>query len=298
MPSLVPALTMEDAGATALTVTPFADWVAVAGGSAWVAVGTSVKQFDGRDGTELADIALPGETCLAMDVGLDAVWVGACRPGSPSLVRIDPKTAQVIATIPLEVNDLQFEGSVAAGEGAVWAVSLGPQHALVKVDPDTDRVAATFPMDGDAAGVRAAYGGVWVTQPVDDHVLHIDPSDGSVVKTIEVGSGPRFLAVGEGSVWAMNETDGTVSRIDPTTDTVVATILVTSRPVEGGDIAVGGGSVWARISDQLVARIDPATNEVVARYGPPAGSGSVAADDDAAWISAHDVNTVWRLPLR
>lgn len=95
----------------------------------------------------------------------------------------------------------------------------------------------------------------------------------------------------------MNERDGTVSRIDPATDAVTATILVTAVPVDGGDIAVGGGFVWARISDQLVAQIDPTTNEVVARYGPPAGSGSVAADDAAAWISAHDVDAVWRLPL-
>jgi virginiamycin B lyase len=130
-----------------------------------------------------------------------------------------------------------------------------------------------------------------------DTVVRIDPADGTVVREITVGAGPRFLAIGEGSVWAMNERDGTVSRIDPATDAVTATILVTPVPVQGGDIAVGGGFVWARISDQLVAQIDPTTDEVVARYGPPAGSGSVAADDAAVWISAHDVNAVWRLPL-
>jgi virginiamycin B lyase len=99
------------------------------------------------------------------------------------------------------------------------------------------------------------------------------------------------------AVWVMNEGDGTISRIDPATDSVTATILVATRPVQGGDIAVGGGFVWARISDQLVAKVDPTTNDVVARYGPEAGSGSVAADDTAAWVSAHDVNAVWRLPL-
>jgi hypothetical protein len=31
---------------------------------------------------------------------------------------------------------------------------------------------------------------------------------------------------------------------------------------------------------------------------PSAGSGGVAADDDAVWITAHDVTTIWRLLLR
>jgi YVTN family beta-propeller protein len=162
-------------------------------------------------------------------------------------------------------------------------------------------VAATYPIEGvtgDLGGVRAGYGGVWVAVPARNSVLHIDPDDGSVAAEIPVGVRPRFMAIGEGSVWAMNEGDGTVTRIDPETDTVDATILVTPSPIEGGDIAVGGGSVWARVSDQLVARVDPVTNAVVARYGPPAGSGGVAADDVAAWIAAHDVNAIWRLPLR
>jgi YVTN family beta-propeller protein len=170
-------------------------------------------------------------------------------------------------------------------------------QTLVKVDPETDAVVATYPLPGGLSGVRAGYGGVWIAKTDAGSVLHVDPTDGSVLAEIAVGVRPRFLAIGEGSVWAMNEGDGTVSRIDPATDTVTASIIVATRPVQGGDIAVGGGFVWARISDQLVAKVDPTTNEVVARYGPPAGSGSVAADDVAAWISAHDVNAVWRLPI-
>jgi YVTN family beta-propeller protein len=105
------------------------------------------------------------------------------------------------------------------------------------------------------------------------------------------------VALGEGSVWVLNQTDGTVSRIDPQTNSVVATIAVSSTPVDGGDIAVGCGAVWARVDDELVARIDPATNEVVARYGPPTDDGSVACADHVLWISAHDANTIWRVPL-
>ena len=127
--------------------------------------------------------------------------------------------------------------------------------------------------------------------------MKVDPATGAVSKEIPVGGIPRFLAVGEDAVWVMNQQDATVSRIDPKTDSVVATISVGAMPIEGGDIAVGGGSVWVRVTDSLIARIDPKTDRVVARYGPSAGSGSVAADSSAVWVSAHDVSSVWRLPL-
>ena len=63
-------------------------------------------------------------------------------------------------------------------------------------------------------------------------------------------------------------------------------------------MAFGGGFAWARVSDSLVRQIDPATNTVVRRLGTPPGSGSVAADDTLSAISAHDVSTLWRVPLR
>jgi YVTN family beta-propeller protein len=212
-------------------------------------------------------------------------------------VRIDPATGEATATIPLGV-DLQSEGSIAAGEGAVWAISLQPDQVLLRIDPVTGEVAERYPLDGVSAGVRAAYGAVWITRPDEGAVLRVDPSDGSIAASIPVGDTPRFLAVGHDAVWVMNASDGSVSRIDPATNLVTATIPVSTTGIGGGDIAVGGGAVWARVSDVLVSRIDPATNAVTVRYGPPAGSGSVAADDAAAWVSAHDINTVWRLPLQ
>jgi YVTN family beta-propeller protein len=306
--SLVGAVSMDEAGATRLAVT--ADWMAVAGGSAWAAAGAGVEQLDGRTGSAINDIPVPGGLCLGFDVGFGAVWAAGPPEGSPALLRIDQTTGKVVATIPLKVPNLQCESSVGAGEGAVWLISRAPGRVLVKVDPTTNRVTGTFPMPPedpngqhpfatDFGGVRAGFGGVWIADQGQDAVLRMSPADGSIVALIPLGSGsgPRFLALGESSVWVLNQTNGTVSRIDPKTNSVVATIKVSSIPVDGGDIAFGCGAVWARVSDDLVARIDPATNEVVARYGPPSGSGSVACDADVVWISAHDVNAIWRLRL-
>ena len=86
-----------------------------------------------------------------------------------------------------------------------------------------------------------------------------------------------------------------MTRIDPRTgrtDRIAAGVAG-----EGGDLTAGGGSVWARGSGTLLTRIDPGRRRVVARYGPPSGSGAVIVGGGAVWISAHDVNAVWRLPL-
>lgn len=306
---MIAASTLDEAGATRLTVT--ADWLAVAEGSAWAAAGSGVERFDGRDGSVVTSVPVPDGICLGFDVAFGAVWAGASPAGAPSLVRIDAATGKVVATIPLKIAAIQCESSVGAGEGAIWLISTPPDRVLLKVDPATNEVEATFPMppedpDGlrpantDFGGLRAGYGGVWIADQGHDAVLRLSPADGSIVARVPLGSGsgPRFLAIGEGAVWVLNQTDGTVARIDPTKNSVVATVHASATSVDGGDIAVGCGAVWARVSDELVAQIDPATNEVVARYGPPAGSGSVACGDGVLWLSAHDVNAIWRMPLR
>ena len=48
----------------------------------------------------------------------------------------------------------------------------------------------------------------------------------------------------------------------------------------------------------LLVAVDPKTNAVGKRYGPPAGSGAVRAGGGKVWVSAHDVNKVWALDPR
>ena len=95
----------------------------------------------------------------------------------------------------------------------------------------------------------------------------------------------------------MNQLDATVSHVDPKTNQVVATIPVGKGAIDGGDIAVGGGSVWVRVSDSSSSGSTRRPTWSSSATGRARGSGSVAADDDALWVSAHDVSSVWRLPL-
>ena len=65
---------IESTGAVAIGDLGQPDWLVVAGGSAWAAgVGTGVGRLDGKTGKLLGSVAVPGDVCLAMDVGFDAV---------------------------------------------------------------------------------------------------------------------------------------------------------------------------------------------------------------------------------
>ena len=283
------------AGATHIDLTGDPDWVAIAAGSAWVAVTGGVRKVDGASGKVDGLVPIDDVVCLAMDVGFDSVWAGGCQ--KHFLARIEPKTGLLFTPpINLPIRGIQQESSIAAGEGGVWLVAV--DHELVRVDPVTNRADQdTWPLPEGAAAARAGLGSIWVTVTPTDTLLRISPADPKTSQAIKVGDQPRFLAIGDDAVWVMNQGDGSVSRVDKT-GAVVATIPVSSVQIRGGDIAVGGGAVWVRTEQDLVVRIDPTTNAVSDRYGPPSGSGSVAADDDALWVTAHDTSSLWRLPLR
>ncbi|MEO7664392.1 MAG: hypothetical protein ABIV26_04645, partial [Candidatus Limnocylindrales bacterium] len=278
--------------ALAIDAGPSPDFIVIAGDAAFVSgVGDGVGWFDAATGDALGSVSIPGDSCEALDSGFGAAWTATCA--GAGLARIDALTGAV-STVTLDGQIPDPEASIGAGEGAVWLVVRGTPRILVRVDPVTMAVTGRFPVPGSSSAVRAGLGGVWVSDPEAGVVHRIDPATGVVVADIRVGTRPQFLAVGEGAVWTMNQADGTISRIDPSSNAVTATIEL-GEPVQGGDIATGGGFLWLRGSQTLLFKIDPVTNKIVARYGPSAGSGSVAADDRAVWITAHDILRIWRL---
>jgi virginiamycin B lyase len=282
-------------GVETITATPFPDFMVAAFGRVWIGgVDDGVGVFDAATGARMGSVE--ARPCTAMDSGFGAVWSGDC--GEPrSVVRIDPETMRVTGRVDVPFPD---EGSVAAGEGAIWVVGDEEGCAgclLNRIDPAKMKITDRYEIREGSFAARAAFGAVWVTVPEADVVLRIDPGTGEIEQEIATGNGPRFLAVGEGGVWIMTAGDGGVAHIDPASGAVVAAIAVDTGFLAGGDISVGEGSVWVRDIDQMVARIDPSTDRVVEWLGPPRGSGGVAAGGGNLWVSAHDALTIYRVPL-
>jgi virginiamycin B lyase len=295
----VPVLPIADAAADTLTIPDYVDFLAADGVGVWATNRGRVEKLQRGQPAPVATVAVP-RPCGGMEIGFGSLWVANCQ--DRSLYRIDRQTARVTATIATGLADRRGELSVAIGAGAVWLLT-DPAGVLSRIDPDTNQVSARIEVAANSFATAFGFGSVWVTNTGapkstgPGSVQRIDPATNRVVATIPVGPAPRFLAAGEGGVWTLNQGDGSVSRIDPATNSVAATIAV-EVPGSGGDIAAGAGRVWVRASKVLLSAIDPRSNLVAERYGPPAGSGAVRVAGNLVWITAHDTQTVWVLERR
>jgi hypothetical protein len=86
----------------------------------------------------------------AIGAGAGAVWVA----GQGALLRIDPQTNRVVATIPTPLTG-QY-ASIAFGEGAVWVTSGQANGVVYRVDPGANRVTAAIGVPGGAFGMVVA----------------------------------------------------------------------------------------------------------------------------------------------
>jgi virginiamycin B lyase len=293
----IPGPETDVVAAGAQTIALKGDWLAAGEGAVWLSGETDIFRLDPSTGHQVAQISVPEGPGEASDVGFGSLWTATIR--EPGLARVDPATNRVAAHIALALPPrLGGEGSIGAGLGSVWVVTQGAgceSCHLARVDPGTGTVVASIPIEDGGAGVRVGEGRVWITNPDQDLVQEVDPQRDEVVRTTSVGPVPRFMAVGEGAAWTLNQGDGSVTRIDPATGDT--TTIDAGVPGGGGDLTTGAGSVWARGGRQLLTRIDATTSQVAERYGPRSGSGAVIVGCGALWISAHDIDTVWRLEL-
>jgi virginiamycin B lyase len=298
LPSPSPSSSVTDivqAGATKIAV--HGDWLSAGEKGIWLSDDHALHRLDPATGKPVAKVPVRQGPCEASDAGLGSVWTATCN--TRGLAKIDPKTNRVAAHVRLAIPLVQDgEASIGVGANSVWVVVDGPNCdacRVARVDPKHMKVIATVPVSEGAAAVRFGDGFVWLTNPDLNLVEKIDPRAQRVVTKIKVGPRPRFFAVGEGAVWALNQGDGSVTRIDLKTSRT--TSIATEFVGDGGDMTAGGGWVWLRGSGPLLARLDPGTNKVVEIYGPESGSGAAIVGYGAVWISAHDIDTVWRLPL-
>jgi streptogramin lyase len=114
-----------------------------------------------------------------------AVPVGATSPGSfvagatdvwvatseDSVVRIDPDTNHVVAT--LAVEGVPVEGA-AAPDGLLWIPSK-KSNTVTRIDPRHNRVVGVLPAGPGAYVVRRAFGSMWVTSYAGTDVRRYRP---------------------------------------------------------------------------------------------------------------------------
>jgi virginiamycin B lyase len=265
------------------------DWLAV-DDHVWVSNSPkhTVHQLDPKTNTVLATIPVGQHPCSGLAAAFGSLWVPNC--GDKTVSRVSLKDAKVEATLPFGVPD--SEGGIAAGAGSLWLMT-DKNGTLTRIDPATNKAVAEIFVAPGSYTVAFGEQAVWVTSTEKSVLTRVNARTNVVEHTIPVGPKPRFLAVGEGSVWTINQGDGSISRVDVKTNKVVATIEA-GIPGNGGEIAVGDGSVWVTSFEFPITRIDASTNKVVQQfYGE--GGDAIRFGLGSVWLSNLRAANVWRL---
>ena len=269
------------------------DWLAVAE-QVWVSNSpkNTVHRLDPTTNAVTAAVEVGVHPCSGLAAGFGSLWVPNCgdKSGGRSLARVSLKDAKVEATLPFEVPD--SEGGIATGAESVW-VMTDKNGTLARIDPATNKAVAEIRVAPGSYAVAFGENAVWITSTEKNLLTRVNARTNLVEETIPVGPRPRFLTVGEGSVWTLNQGDGSVSRVDVKTNKVVATIEA-GVPGNGGEIAVGDGSVWVTSFEYPITRIDAATNKVAQQfYGD--GGDSIRFGLGFVWLSNLRAANIWKL---
>ena len=195
------------------------------------------------------------------------------------------------ATAQLEVG--HGGGPLVFGAGSLW-VGAWRDGQVVRVDPRANRVVASFPAGGpNPADLAVGAGTIWVVHPDTDEVVRLDPGTGRVVARIKLGRLPFEVAPGDHrfvpSLVAVGAGAGWVA----TGRGAVARIDLASNrvvaviklsPGSPAGIAVAGGSVWVAAGGDGVARIEAATNRLLETIRLDLYAERVAVGGGAVWV--------------
>jgi virginiamycin B lyase len=207
------------------------------------------------------------------------------------LVRIDPGTEQILASIPVGGSPV----GIAAADGSIWVTSYD-DGTLIRVDPATNKVVATIPVGPAPAQLAVDAGMIWV---VNSHatIARVDPAANRRVQVVTVGAGVQFqgVAAGNGSVWTVVKGTG-LARLDSATGRIVASIPI-PRCCEG-DLLVTRDLVWVTDpSSAMIYAVDPARNRVVRRFRGERGARGLALAGGNLWVTHGNSGLVtWRSP--
>jgi virginiamycin B lyase len=265
------------------------DWLAVTSDAVWVTSSSAnhVVRLDATTNKPGAIITLQ-KPCSGLAIGFGSLWIPSC--GSHNLVRADAATGVIQATIPASPAD--SEGGITSGAGSVWLVTSASSE-LDRIDPASNAIVARIQLPKGSFNPIYAGDSVWVASNEGNALVRVDPATNKVVGSTSIGPKPRFLTTGGGSVWVLNQGDGSVSRVDAATGKLLATIPA-GIPGLGGEIAYGGGSVWATVFGYPITRIDPARNKVVQQWVGKGGD-SIRYAHGSVWLTFLTGAKVWRL---
>lgn len=265
------------------------DWMAVAKRGVWV-TSSSVNHVVWLDAktNKPGTIVTVARPCSGLVLGFGSLWIPSC--GDHTVVRVNQKTGAMEATI--QAGPADSEGGIAAGGGSVWIVT-SRQGDLARIDPRTNTVTAHIQIPAGSFNPVFDKGSLWVSSNAKGTLVRVDPKTNKVVSETPVGPMPRFLTAGAGSIWVLNQGDGTIARVDEATGQRTA-LITAGIPGFGGEMAFGGGAVWATVMEFPITRVDATTGTITGQWHG-AGGDSIRYGFGSVWLTNLREGKVMRL---
>jgi hypothetical protein len=249
--------------------------------------------------------------------GAGSIW--AVSFADATLMRLDPATGDVEATIPLTLpgevpgSDWEFLPiDVDANEEGVWVSTA--RGAVAHVDPATDSVVEVVPLPpATVGGVAIGQESVWVGNSLGG-VIRVDPQthrvDAGVPIDDEVG---RRLSVyspfaRDGSVWVVGGWGRRTEELDGVGYVATDRQALVEIEEGSGDIAsivdvreeawlLGGADVWLVERDGTVLRrLDTLTGQLGESVPVPFGR-PLAVAGTTAWSAVGESLRSWEVPI-
>ena len=144
--------------------------------------------------------------------GAGSIWTNVSG-NSSEVVRIDPHTDRILASIP----DRSACAQLAADDTSVWGGCGNDPFSpgLSRIDPHTNKVIATFDEGGWSGAVALDHGSLWFGTTATHKLGRIDTRTNKVVSELKL-PGPAFgMTVGDGAIWTTDRDDGLLFKVDP-----------------------------------------------------------------------------------
>jgi streptogramin lyase len=148
----------------------------------WFASGDKLNAFDPASGEILRSIDLAAHAGTAFD-GEHLFQIAEAR-----IMKVDPKTGRVIATIPAPGGG--GDSGLAWADGSLW-VGHNRDRKIHQIDPETGAIRRTIESDRFVTGVTWVDGELWhgSSESGQSDVRRIDPESGEVLEHLEMPAG-------------------------------------------------------------------------------------------------------------
>jgi DNA-binding SARP family transcriptional activator/streptogramin lyase len=161
---------------------------------------------------------------------------------------------------------------------------LRPQvESVVVVDPSQGRAVKQLAL-GSIPGAIAIEGRhLWVVNPVDRTISEFDATTLRHLRTIGLSTEPYRLVAERGELWLGNAFDGTLTRLDVGTGVLSPPFRPEPRSIGRVALLRAFGSLWVGSQDNIVARLDPRTDDLQATIPGVDAPEDLTATSDAVW---------------